>query len=131
VIGPGKRLDRRGPKSGSGNPVEELEAASRFPGPTAKRRAVFCRLDGVASSVTMHTASLSPSSLPDNKIQPVTINSYLKGRPYPCDSINWRLASIVLWASASRILKSSMSTCAPVRSPSGTVTIAVMKPGCF
>ena len=82
------------PQGGSGYPSKVLiacperrrrrrrRAPSRRPRPTAKRRAVLCRLDGVASSVTMHKTSLPPSSLPDNKCQPVTTASGAEGRPF-------------------------------------------------
>jgi hypothetical protein len=90
------------PKAGPGSPDEALDAPSRPLRPTAKRRVSrgrpvhhapgmvqiapgerssrhslrhLCRPDGVASSVTMHETSLPPSSLPDNKCQPVMIVS--------------------------------------------------------
>src|SRR4051794_12488987 len=82
------------PKGGSGNPSKVLDAPSRLLRPTAERRVSqrrpvhhapgmvqiapgersdrhslrhLCRLDGVASSVTMYPTSLPPSSLPDDK----------------------------------------------------------------
>src|SRR5688572_32606459 len=42
----------------SGSPAEVLDEASRLPRPTAKRRAGFCRPDGVARSVTDESSSL-------------------------------------------------------------------------
>src|SRR4051794_23092987 len=76
VVGIGRRgrLTRRGAKGGSGYPSEALDAGSRPLRPTAKRRAVLCRLDCVARSVTMNlhrsflapcqTTNANPSRLP-------------------------------------------------------------------
>ena len=63
VIGRGRRLARRAPKGGPGSPSEAIDAASRLLRPTAKRRAVLCRPDVVARSVTMnlHRSLLAPS----------------------------------------------------------------------
>src|SRR4051794_10993106 len=80
-IGRGRWLGRRVPQGGSGYPSKVLDAPSRLPRPTAKRRAVLCRPDGVAASVTMRPASLPPCALPDNKCQPVTTASGIEYGP--------------------------------------------------
>ena len=52
----------RAPPGGPGSPAKVLDAPSRLPRPTAKRRAGFCRPDVVASSVTMGSPSFPPLS---------------------------------------------------------------------
>jgi len=87
MIGRGRRLGRRGPQAGPGSPAKVLDALSRLPRPTAKRRAVLCRPDGVARSVTMDKPSLPPRALPDNKCHPVMIVSSIKFGPSRLPSV--------------------------------------------
>ena len=65
-------VGRREPQAGLIAPAKAIDAATGLLQSTAKRQAVFCRLDRVASSVAMSSHRSVPSSLPDNKTRPVT-----------------------------------------------------------
>ena len=65
-------MDRRAVQAGLVVPAKAIDAATGLLLSTAKRQAVYSRLDGVASSVAMSLHRSIPSSLPARKIRPVT-----------------------------------------------------------